>query len=112
GVTVLRAGFVRGEVVFSPVSSTVNTIVLRGWVGAHRVPMALGALLLAASVPIQLWLRWAIRRTPELREPVAVALWLLAGAVGIGLVLPWAVSRPVQVRYCGAAFPAIAYAVG
>jgi hypothetical protein len=90
----------------------MNVLVLRAWAGAHPVPVVVVALLFAASAPIQLWLRRVMGRRPELRESVAVALWLLAGAVGIGLVLPWAVSRPVQARYYGAAFPAIAYAVG
>src|SRR5262245_9222212 len=47
-----------------------------------------------------------------MRESAAVALWLLTGAVGVGLLLPWAVSRPMQARYFGTAFPAIAYAGG
>jgi hypothetical protein len=111
-VAVLVASFVLTEVVVSPISATMNSLVLRQWVGAHRLPVALVALLFAASVPIQLRLRQVIRRRPDLRESVAVALWLSAGAVGIGLVLPWAVSRPAQVRYYGAAFPAIPYAVG
>ena len=111
-VAVLVASFVLTELVISPVSSTMNALVLRAWAGAHPLSVVLGVLLLVASVPIQLWLRRVMGRSPALREPVAVALWLSTSAIGIGLVLPWAVSRPVQARYYGAAFPAIAYAVG
>jgi hypothetical protein len=111
-VPVLLAGFLLTEIVISPVSSTVNSVVLRAWVDAHRAPVALVAALFAVSVQIQLRLRRMIRDSSELRESAAVALWLLAGAVAIGLALPWAVSRPTQIRYYGAAFPAMAYAVG
>jgi hypothetical protein len=110
--TVLLASFMLTEVVISPVSSTLNAIVLRKWVGTHLVPATLVALLFAVSVPILLRLRRAIRDTPELRERIAVVLWLVTGAVGIGVLLPWAVSRPLQLRYYGAAFPAIGYAAG
>jgi hypothetical protein len=109
---VLLGSFVLTEIVISPLSSTINALILRGWVGAHAVPAALVALLFAASIPVQLWLRRAIRGSPAMRESVAVLLWLLTGAVGIGMVLPWAVSRPPQVRYYGVAFPAIGYAAG
>jgi len=90
----------------------MNALVLRAWADAHPVPVVLVGLLFAASVPLQLWSRRVMGRSPALREWVAVTLWLSTGVVGIGLVLPWAVSRPVQARYYGAAFPAIAYAVG
>jgi hypothetical protein len=109
---VLLASFVLTEIVISPVSSTLNALILRGWVGAHPVPATALALLFCASLPIQLRLRRAIRGNPAMRELVTVLVWMLAGAVGLGLVLPWAVSRPPQIRYYGAAFPAIGYAVG
>ncbi len=108
--TVLLSSFVLTEIVVSPVSSTLNALILGRWVGAHLVPAALVALLVAASAPVQLRLRRAIGGNPEMREAVAVLLWLLTGAVGIGMVLPWAVSRPPQIRYYGGAFPAIGYA--
>jgi hypothetical protein len=108
--TVLLGSFVFAEMAISPQSSTINALILRGWIGAHLVPAALAALVFVASLPIQRWVRRAIRGRPTMRESVAVLVWLLTGAVGIGMVLPWAVSRPPQVRYYGVAFPAIAYA--
>jgi hypothetical protein len=110
--TVLLGSFILTEMVISPQSSTINALILRGWLGAHPVPAALIALLLAASVPVQSWLRLAMRDRPARRESAAVLVWLVTGAVVIGLVLPWAVSRPPQVRYYGLAFPAVAYAAG
>jgi hypothetical protein len=110
-VTVLPMTFVLSEIAISPVSSAVNAIALRSWLGSHLVPAVLAGVVLAASIPMQLWLRRRlVTRGREAREAVAVAVWLLTGAVGIGLVLPWAVSRPVQIRYYGAALPAIPYA--
>jgi hypothetical protein len=109
---VLLVSFVLTEMLISPQSSTVNALILRGWLGAHPVSAALVALLFVASLPAQRWLRRAIRDRPARRESVAVVVWLVTGAVVIGLVLPWAVSRPPQVRYYGLAFPAVAYAGG
>lgn len=110
--TVVLASFVLTEIVISPVSFAQNALILRGWVGAHLVPATVLALLLCASLPIQLRVRRALRGNPETRESVTVLLWMVAGAVGLGLVLPWAAARPPQIRYYGAAFPAIAYAAG
>jgi hypothetical protein len=98
--------------VISPQSSTINARILGGWLGAHPAPAALVALLLAASLPAERWVRRALRDSPARRESAAVLVWLLTGAVAIGVVLPWAVSRPPQVRYYGLAFPALAYAGG
>jgi hypothetical protein len=109
---VLVGTFFLTELVLSPASSTLNAVVLQRWVGTHLVAATLVALLAAVCVPIQLRLRLAIRDHPERREAVVVLVWLLVGAVGIGLVLPWAVSRPPQIRYYGAAFPAIGFAGG
>jgi hypothetical protein len=110
--SVLLASFVLTEIAISPMSSSLNVLVLRGWVDAHRVPAAVLALLFCATVPILLRLRHALRGNPAMRESVTVLAWTFAGAVVLGLMLPWAVSRPPQVRYYGAAFPALGYAVG
>ena len=110
--TVLLGTFALTELVISPQSSTINAAILRGWLGAHAGPAALAVVLLAASLPVQLWVRRAIHDSPPRRESAAVLVWLLTGAVAMGLVLPWAVSRPPQVRYYGLAFPALACAGG
>jgi hypothetical protein len=107
---VLLASFVLTQVVISPLSSTMNVLVLRHWMAAHSLPVALVLVLFAASVPLQRRTRRAIRNDRDTREAAAVLVWLLSGAVAIGMVLPWAVSRPPQIRYYGAAFPAIGYA--
>ncbi len=108
--TVLLGSFVLTEMVISPQSSTINANILCAWIGARAVPAAVLALVLAASVPVQAWVRRATRDRPDWRESAAVLVWLATGAVVMGLILPWAVSRPPQVRYYGLAFPAIAYA--
>jgi hypothetical protein len=77
---------------------------------AHPWPAALIVLLVAASMPLQRWARRAVRAHPASGEAVAVLVWLFTGAVAVGMLLPWAASRPPQVRYYGAAFPAIGYA--
>ncbi len=111
-VTVLLGSFVLTEMVISPQTSAINAHILRAWIGAHSVAAAMVALLFAASVPVQVSLRRAMRDRPGRRESAAVLVWLVIGAVVMGLVLPWAVSRPWQVRYFGLAFPALAYAGG
>jgi hypothetical protein len=110
--TVLLGSFVLTEMVISPQSSTINAVILHGWIGSHPVPAALVALLFAGSVPVQAWLRRAMRDRSAIRESTAVLVWLVTGAVVIGSILPWAVSRPPQVRYYGLAFPAVVYAGG
>jgi hypothetical protein len=110
--TVLLGSFVLAEMVISPQTSTINASILRAWIGAHPVPAAMAALLVAASVPVQAWLRRAMSDRPDMRESAAVLVWLVSGGVVIGLILPWAVSRPPQIRYFGLAFPAVAYAGG
>ncbi len=108
---VLLAAFLLTELAISPVSSAQNAHILRGWVNAHLVPATVLALLFCASLPIQRRVRRALRDEPEARESATVLVWMCAGAAGLGLLLPWAVSRPPQIRYYGAAFPAIAYAI-
>ena len=108
---ILLASFVLTEIVISPRQLHSNALILRGWVGAHLVP---ATVLASAVLPLPCRSSCGygarIRGDPEMREAVAVLVWLLTGAVGIGMVLPWAVSRPPQIRYYGAAFPAIGYA--
>lgn len=106
----LLAAFVLVELVVSPESSTTNAVVLRAWLDAHRGPATTAGVAMLAAVPVLLWLRpRLVRRDRATREAVVAIVWLLAGLVAIGLVLPWAASRPLQIRYVGAALPAIAW---
>lgn len=106
------ASFVLTEIAISPVSVTLNALILRRWMGEHAASMAVLVLLCCASLPMLLRVRRASRDDPAAREAVVVFVWIIAGVLALGLVLPWAVSRPPQIRYYGAAFPAIGYAAG
>lgn len=109
-VAMLLAAFVLVELVVSPESSMTNVAVLRAWLDAHRGPATAAGVAMLAAVPVLLWLRpRLVRRDRATREAVVAIVWLLAGLVAIGLVLPWAASRPPQIRYVGAALPAIAW---
>lgn len=109
---VLVASFLLTEIVISPASSAQNARILSGWLGVHRAAAAAFTLLLCLTLASVGRLRRALRDDHARRESATVLAWVLAGAVGLGLALPWAVSRPPQIRYFGAAFPAIGYGIG
>lgn len=111
-VGTLVASFILTEIAISPVSVSLDALILRRWMGGHPGSTTGLVLLFCASVPMLVRLRRAFRGDPAAREAVVVLVWMLAGVLALGLVLPWAVSRPPQIRYYGAAFPAIGYAAG
>ena len=112
-VIVLATSFVAAELAISPAASVMNVVALRSWFTSHPPILWTAVTGLLLGPPLLLAVRGRLlHHDAAVREWAAVAVWLLVGAVGLGMILPWAVSRPVQIRYAGMAWPAIAYLAG